>query len=358
MWPFTLLLVLVVVNASENSSDASPPRWEAMVINLDRRPDRLQRFAAAVSKTEPWIFSVGDGKQTTSTSPRLCRVPGRDGRELARPVVAQSKQSRRSSFLSRSDPTRQLNPAPLHLNSTQVLVAQGWISQKASESAAAAHAEWPNMTVGGIGLYLGHAAAWRRVVERDLDYGLIFEDDLTLFAPNFATQVRAVLEGREKEAFSYPTDWDFLYLQRCNDPTWRKQRPGDFNPAGPRHLGAQSVGAAHSAQVPISFGERTSCTGGYIITRQGAKKLMAGALPAQAQLDWQLSEVPYLQRAALSPPVAQCEEVIMNDGTEVRDTDVQVEHGPAPVRRSDTVKRTGSKEIPKAHAPPIPDCAD
>lgn len=305
---------------------AEPSRWEAMVINLDRRPDRLQNFTRAVQKSEPWLL---DGRH-------LCRVVGRDGRTLPRDARVGGDPSKLKDDLNalrafirggktRTELRNEVAGAgapraseadggvPTSLSDTGLLLNAGWVSREALREATHDQ-EWPMMTAGGVGLYLGHAAAWRHVVERNLDYGLIFEDDLTLFAHNFHDQVLGILGS---SGASPTPKWDLLYLQRCNDEDWKKERVAgpDVHPA--RHE------ADRSQEIAVGDQELVTCTGAYIVTRTGAQKLLRGALPAAEQLDSQLASVPGLKRAALSPPVAQCQEIRINGAWRTRDTDVQ-----------------------------------
>lgn len=289
--------------------DVSMPSWQAMVINLDRRPDRLKRFAQAIHEYEPWLAS-GD---------HLCRIQGRDGRELPHDQLTTSLQQ-----IEQNDPTIlkdwNYNPVgkqtkgsvPGSLLNDDVLLAGNWVDSAALQTAETQNADWPKMTAGGIGLYLGHAAAWQHMVDKNLDYGLIFEDDLTLFASNFEEQVQSIL-GKTQEEIT----WDFLYLQRCNDEAWKKKRTSgkDASPVEKQALWSQEV------QIPAA--DVVPCTGAYVLTRQGAKTLLEGALPAKEQMDQQLSYVPGLRRSALTPPVAQCQEIYKNGTWTYRDTDVQ-----------------------------------
>mmetsp|Transcript_9710 Transcript_9710/g.17067 ORF Transcript_9710/g.17067 Transcript_9710/m.17067 type:complete len:511 (+) Transcript_9710:37-1569(+) len=413
------------------------PRWAAMVINLQRRTDRLRHFSAALHEKESWL----------SANNNTCRIPGRDGHQLepargasawddlvkpwqhghifgqleqssrprplderklhlAWPDINQAANSARAN-LDRRRPTpkhirpiskpmagaakslkltpktapmkskahstssrelghvwddldsaamaalesqrkqllsqarmenrheQRLTPAhtkdtaalpakhaaglvvPTELTDRRTIVGSGWTTDKTLLTAFQHmnEAQWPTMTYGGIGLYLGHAAAWQHVVDKQLDYGLIFEDDLTMFAPNFEKDVSEILNGRVKSDI----DWDFLYLQRCDDMDWEKERSW-----WGRGRKAMRRTATKSVAVEIDNHETVTCTGAYVVTLSGAKKLLNGAFPATIQLDYALGYIPGLRRAALSPPVAQCQEVVKNMfGDKVRDTDVQ-----------------------------------
>jgi len=291
---FHILLACMFANARSTST---PPRWGSLVINLNRRPDRLKRFVEALQISEPWLLERG----------RICRIEGRDGKELP-----DTQDSRRHSLHQRRASKSVIGHGlvPRSLQDATSLVNSGWATENAVTSAQSGADHWPRMTKGGLGLYLGHADAWQHVVEAGWDRGLIFEDDLTLFSSNFKKYASQVLNS----STSTPS-WDLMYLQRCNDDLWPKERT---------YTHKAKIPSTGSMEVRIGEHERITCTGAYIITKKGAIKLLSGALPADDQLDDQLGNVPDLVRVALSPPVAQCEEVFKNkDGERIRDTDVQ-----------------------------------
>lgn len=304
-----------------NEGSRSAPRWAAMVIGLDRRPDRLKRFTEAVLQAEPWLL---DAKQHGYQGGAICRISGRDGQELTSATHSEAfsawakehqKQTQGKVNLEEVQMKNNIDAqVPRSLEDPTSLVLNGWLTSDALAMAVSNSSEWPKMTAGGIGLYLGHADAWHRIISQNLDYGLIFEDDLTLFAPSFQDNVTAILATQPNASA-----WDMLYLQRCNDAAWQKRRtyhdedddlmPKDFT---------------HSVVVPIGAHEEVPCTGAYILTRRGAKQLLRGALPARDQLDFQLGKLSNFRRAAISPPVAQCHEIYANEfGERYRDTDVQ-----------------------------------
>lgn len=305
---------------SSNKASGSAPRWAAMVISLDRRAERLKRFTKAVSQVEPWLLET---KQPESQNGKICRISGRDGQEFASAThskafsawaKAHSKHISSNVHLDVQAKNVADAQVPLSLRDPSSLVLNGWLTSDALAMAASNSSEWPQMTAGAVGLYLGHADAWQRVVRQNLDYAVIFEDDLTLFAPNFQENVTAILATH-----AGASAWDMLYLQRCNDAAWQKRRTyhDDDEDLTPNDL-------AGSVTVPIEPHEVVPCTGAYILTRRGAEQLLRGALPARDQLDFQLGKLSNFRRAALSPPVAQCQEVYTNElGEKYRDTDVQ-----------------------------------
>lgn len=311
------------------------PKWEAMVINLARRRDRILSFADSMNQSEPWLYN----------SKKLCRVPGRNGKVLL---------GADNSFLAVRRRPRDLNEdrsildaVPVNLDD-QDLYSHGWFTMEALHAVREPSSRWPAMTAGGVGLFLGHADAWRRVVERRLDYGIIFEDDLSFYAPNFEVEVSAILKSPD------PPDWDFLYLQQ-DIPSWPKNTPYPYKKEVTSRL--QKL----SGLVPN--------TGAYIVTQLGAQKLLTGAFPATKQLDYQITYVENLRRSALSPTVAQCNEHRSSKFSDIvyRDSDVQDGQGSESFKNlkgaishlSDVLAAASSdghkKELPPS---PIADCKE
>lgn len=310
------------------------PRWEAMVINLDRRHDRLQHFAHAMNQSQPWLFNSG----------RLCRIAGRDGKELldSQSIHKKHLRSKLPGHLSSS------SEVPRHLKDEE-LIDGGWLTKEAVEMLHSKGTRWPHMTAGGAGLLLGHADAWRHVVDMDLDYGVIFEDDLTLFSPSFQPEVSRILSGNQEE------DWDWLYLQ-LDVPSWLKNTECPYKKI------------IKSTEEPVLTGTIVPCTGAYVITRSGAEKLLASALPATDQLDSQLSNVPRMRRASLNPIVAQCDEKLTTEWGFVTYKDTDVQKGVPSKSEQDWANSVDSlykfmKELSEPHkqvelpkVPPIVDC--
>mmetsp|Transcript_51918 Transcript_51918/g.121493 ORF Transcript_51918/g.121493 Transcript_51918/m.121493 type:complete len:400 (-) Transcript_51918:1-1200(-) len=288
-----LLLVAIGVLffwVSPSHADGSTPKWEALVINMDKRHDRLERFAQTLQANEPWLLQDG----------RTCRVHGRDGSTISLPTAS-------GAFLQpRVD-------VPLEVHEANLLLHDGWMSKEAISQASDPESRWPNMTTGGMGLYLGHAAAWKHVVDKGLDYALVMEDDLLLFSQAFHEEVSDLLS-------KVPiVPWHLLYLQRCDDPLWMKERTWWQDGEASNRIEFEK-----SMLVMMDPGRTVTCTGAYIITKAGAEVLLEHSFPATYQLDYQLGHVPGLARAAMSPPLAQCQEIFKDShGTRKRDTDVQ-----------------------------------
>ena len=74
-----------------------------------------------------------------------------------------------------------------------------------------------------IGAFLSHRAAWRRIVEEGLDYGLVFEDDAEIDAEAFARTCHFAQETRPR--------WDYaLAPRRRPAPRGRSSRKRTASP--------------------------------------------------------------------------------------------------------------------------------
>jgi len=260
-----LALCLHVVSAFFRPPPAK--KWEAMVINLDRRPDRLHNFTAAVRAKAPDVAK------------RLCRVRGIDGREMA-------------------------NASSAFDHFEKTIVSRGLVSEKNLNLAMGAvkSKKWNHLSLGAIGLYLAHAQAWARIVDKDLDFGLVFEDDLVLYGKGFDRALRMV----EKMS---PSSWDWVYLQSCKRDA---ARPEDSWPKD----GAEPEKKPELVRCST---DKVPCTGLYAVSRSGAKKLLRDAFPIKEQLDLAVMDMASLTRWRFVPPVAQVSE----NHTYWYDTDVQ-----------------------------------
>lgn len=242
-------------------------KWEAMVINLDRRPDRLQNFTSAVFEKAPEVAK------------KLCRLRGIDGRSMGN--SSEGADSIEKKMLS-------LGLVGEHnLN----------LAKRAVKSK-----KWNHLSLGAIGLYLAHAEAWQRIVDRDLDFGLVFEDDLVLYGKTFDRALRDI----EKMSLS---SWDWVYLQSC------KRDPGHPEDSWPKD-GAEPKKMPELARCSEI---KVPCTGLYAVSRAGARKLMRDAFPIEQQLDLAVMSMSSLARWRFVPPVAQVSE----NHTFWYDTDVQ-----------------------------------
>ncbi len=131
-----------------------------------------------------------------------------------------------------------------------------------------------------IGCYLSHIRAWERIAAADAPGGFVFEDDFAA-----AGSLPEVLQ-----ALSADRGWDMVKLFSL-DPDIRLLAP---RPLGP----GLSIG--FPVRVP-------SCTLGYAITQQAARRLLASAFPIVRPIDedhkffWERN----LRIALVTPPPLQ-----------------------------------------------------
>lgn len=126
------------------------------LINLKRRPDRLEKFM----KT----YRASDMKNIS-----LSRISAVDGSEI------------------------DINKVPLSE------VAKGELKQIETTGFRSKHYQ---LTRGAIGCYLSHVKVWRDIVENEHAHGLIFEDDVSLPVD--------INEKIHKSMKDVPKDWDII----------------------------------------------------------------------------------------------------------------------------------------------------
>lgn len=119
------------------------------------------------------------------------------------------------------------------------------------------------MSVGEIGCYMSHRAAWQKIVNENLDYAIILEDDCKLEAdfhvlPSLLDQLK---------------DWDYIKL---TGPRGRKKIQ-----ATAKISSGYSV--AHYNKIPIS-------TPGQVVSLKGAKTLLNNSQPFFRPVDVDLQQ--------------------------------------------------------------------
>ncbi|MEH6344609.1 MAG: glycosyltransferase family 25 protein [Bermanella sp.] len=114
------------------------------------------------------------------------------------------------------------------------------------------------LSLGEIGCYLSHISAWQKIVDEDLDYAIVLEDDCKLEA-NFKeiTKIIPLLK-----------DWDYMKLTGPRGGRKIQERQSII----------QGFELTHFDKVPTS-------ASGQVISFAGAKKLLAHSTPFYRPVD-------------------------------------------------------------------------
>lgn len=137
---------------------------QTYLINLDRRPDRLEKFMKTYKESDMNAIS-------------LSKISAIDGSEI------------------------DISKVPLSE------VAKGELKQIETTGFRSKHYQ---LTRGAIGCYLSHVKVWRDIVENDHVHGLIFEDDVSL-----PVDINEKINTSMKDV---PKDWDIiLFGFHCKD---------------------------------------------------------------------------------------------------------------------------------------------
>jgi len=245
------------------------------VVNLNRRKDRLQTFTASVCDREPWLAR------------RTCRLAAADGKELQKDAAWQAR-----------------------------LVGEGYVKNatlQAALSQSGGAVTWGDLSPGAIALYVSHSQAWKQILAKNWDFGLVMEDDLQFYSADFESLFQQVLRDAKE-------GWGVVQLQSCDAQDCDVQhRKNCWEKGKPQRVSPDSV----SRLVKLPPHQHLACTGAYIVSRRGAEALLANDFPINKQLDIAISAdamkgMPVLKAI---PPVAQCNE--QRKGSGAYDSDVQ-----------------------------------
>eukprot|EP00746_Dinoflagellata_sp_MGD_P149189 gnl/MRDRNA2_/MRDRNA2_81256_c0_seq1.p1 gnl/MRDRNA2_/MRDRNA2_81256_c0~~gnl/MRDRNA2_/MRDRNA2_81256_c0_seq1.p1 ORF type:complete len:320 (+),score=44.74 gnl/MRDRNA2_/MRDRNA2_81256_c0_seq1:28-960(+) len=235
-----------------------------LYINLDRREDRKRKLQALV-KPHEWLSSS------------LNRIPAVDGKMLRWSELIADR-------LFTQDARRQAEAAEKHGMATL-----GPTPQECS----------PHLTLGGCGCALSHKAAWKELADGAYDWALILEDDITAVADNFDDNLIAVLK-------CLPKTWEVCYLGF---------HTGEMLPRGRKFSGRL---------IPLTQpGVWLAGLWGYLLSKEGAKKLLQDCWPMPQQVDAQVG-ISLNKRPLGGFTVQPGEFLLFSPPTEdSRDTDVQ-----------------------------------
>lgn len=151
------------------SDPACVTKAPVFVINLAKRPDRLERFGRSLPP---------------SLRQKTCRVAAFEGDRLPIPMP--------NTLISGEEWMRAHERTRLHVPSVGS----------------------NNLTVNAVGLVLSHMSAWHQIIARNLSHGLVAEDDAVYYASEFAEELGKLC--------TYTQDHDYIQLQ-SDDTTWPKK---------------------------------------------------------------------------------------------------------------------------------------
>lgn len=112
-------------------------------------------------------------------------------------------------------------------------------------------------TKGAIGCYLSHIKTWEKILEDDIDYGIIFEDDVNI---NKKINDKLLIKYIQKA----PKDWDIILLNK-NRIKGKRYKENIYKI------------------------ERFICTHSYIIKKTSINKIISNIYPINQQIDFKLS---------------------------------------------------------------------
>ena len=205
----------------------SQPSYLAYAINLDRRPDRLRAMHRTAHELQWQRISAVDG----------CSLSWDAHAEHVQPQALQDAE-----WAARAGvPT---------------------ICRKTCSFS-------PHLTLSALGCALSHRAAWQRLVQqRDREWALVLEDDISGVAAHFEHQLLRLLSG-------LPATWQLCFLG-YHESTGQLLCPADV----PR-----------AVEVP----KQVAVTGlfGYMLTRSAASALLRAVFPLRCQVDVALNMHPW-----------------------------------------------------------------
>jgi len=123
-------------------------------------------------------------------------------------------------------------------------------------------------TAGGVGCYLSHVEVWKKIAANEEPYGIIFEDD-TLLPDDFVPILKMCMRDwnllpEMPDVWTFSYGWDFFYK------TKGKALPQDLPE---NHRG------------PWIYNTCPGGLNGYLVTKEGAKRLLENAFPIDMHVD-------------------------------------------------------------------------
>ena len=114
-------------------------------------------------------------------------------------------------------------------------------------------------TVGGVGCYLSHTSVWKKFLERDEKYAIVLEDDAELY-DGFTADLQSAMKDTELLP-QMPDVWFFESKDKPSPPKIKGRSCGPW------------------------IKKACSTFTGYLVSKQGAKKLLETAFPMDMHID-------------------------------------------------------------------------
>ncbi|WP_252178062.1 glycosyltransferase family 25 protein [Endozoicomonas sp. 4G] len=127
-----------------------------------------------------------------------------------------------------------------------------------SESQSIKHGGRP-LALGEIGCYLSHTSIWQKIVDEQIPCALILESDVVLTQESIEC-----LKNIKKSSVSW--DLMMMFYRECLPSIWHKTQ------------------LTKKSKI-VKFTNKSSCTTAYLVTEQGAKKLLKHAYPLYMPVD-------------------------------------------------------------------------
>jgi glycosyl transferase family 25 len=161
-------------------------------------------------------------------------------------------------------------------------------------------------TAGGVGCYLSHVEIWKKIVNNSEPYAIIFEDDAAV-PEDFLLNLESAMDELNLLP-KMPDFWTFSYSWSFYYTTKGKALPHDI----PDNIRGDWV-----------LNTCPGGTGGYCITKEGAKKLLEAAFPIDMHVDFYICLCAEVKRISC---VAH-RKIIMGSLSEGTKSDIQLPSG-------------------------------
>ena len=127
-----------------------------------------------------------------------------------------------------------------------------------SENHAIEHLGRP-LALGEIGCYLSHTNIWQKIVQNDIDIAFVIESDAVLSEETIDSCNALLQDSNYKELV-------MLYYRECFPSFWQQKK-------------------ITKRSKLVKFSNKSACTTAYLVSNQGARKLLSRAFPISMPVD-------------------------------------------------------------------------